>query len=170
MPVPSSCEASSISTATDIYSLGVLLYELLAGRPPFLFANLPILEIRQRMLEETPLAPSAVADPQTSPTAGLTRTMAGELDHIVLMALRKEPDRRYPSAEQLSDDLLRFLAGQPVRAQPDSFGYRATKFAARNRAAVAAMGVVFLSLIGGLGVDPLAGPVPASASVPAPMW
>jgi serine/threonine-protein kinase len=149
---PEQLRGETVSTATDIYSLGVLLYELLAGRPPFLFSNRPILEIRQRMLEETPVAPSQVGDAQTSPTAGLTRTMAGELDHIVLMALRKEPERRYPSAEQFSDDLLRFLAGQPVSAQPDSFGYRATKFAARNRAAVAAVAVVFLTLLGGLGV------------------
>lgn len=147
---PEQLRGETVSTATDIYSLGVLLYELLAGRPPFLFSNRPILEIRQRMLEETPVAPSQVGDAQTSPTAGLTRTMAGELDHIVLMALRKEPERRYPSAEQFSDDLLRFLAGQPVRAQPDSFRYRATKFAARNRVGVAAIGVVFVSLVGGL--------------------
>jgi len=149
---PEQLRGEPVGTASDLYSLGVLMYELLAGRPPFLFGNLPILEARRRMLEETPLAPSLVADPQTAPTAGLTRTLAGELDQIVLMALRKEPDRRYASVEQLSDDLARFLAGQPVRAQPDSFGYRARKFAARNRAAVAAVAVIFLTLVGGLTV------------------
>ncbi len=149
---PEQLRGQAVSTASDIYSLGVLMYELLAGRPPFLFGNLAILEIRRLMLEETPLAPSLVADRHTAPTAGLTRTMAGELDQIVLMALRKEPHRRYASAEQLSDDLARFLVGQPVRAQPDSLGYRARKFAARNRAAVAAVGVIFLTLLGGLAV------------------
>jgi len=149
---PEQLRGEPVSTTSDLYSLGVLLYELLAGRPPYLFGNLPILEIRQRMLEETPLAPSLVAEPNTAPVSELTRTRAGELDHIVLMALRKEPARRYASAEQLADDLLRFTAGQPVRAQPDSFGYRATKFAARNRAAVAAVAVIFVTLVGGLAV------------------
>ena len=147
---PEQLRGGPVGTATDIYSLGVLMYELLAGRPPFLFANLPILEIRRRMLEETPLAPSLLATADSSTTGRVSRAMASELDHIVLMALRKEPERRYASADELSEDLLRFLSGLPIRARPDSFGYRARKFAVRNRVAVAAIGIVFVTLVAGL--------------------
>lgn len=141
-----------VNTATDVYSLGVVLYELLAGRQPFQFADLPILEIHRRMLVENPPPPSVAAAAESAAMSRLPRGRAGELDHIVLQALRKEPARRYASAEQLAEDLLRFLDGRPVLAQPDSLGYRVRKFAARNRAAVGAVTVVFLTLLGGLAV------------------
>jgi len=147
---PEQLRGEPINTATDIYSLGTMLYELLAGRAPFRFGDLPVLEIRRRMLEEVPVPPSRNALPGSA-LARLSHRNAGELDQIVMMAMRKEPERRYRSAEQLAEDLRRFLAGQPVAAQPDSVGYRARKFVRRNRAAVAALAVVFASVVTGLG-------------------
>ncbi|MEO8451773.1 MAG: tetratricopeptide repeat protein [Gemmatimonadota bacterium] len=152
---PEQLRGEPVSTATDIYSLGIVLYELLAGRPPFVGADLPVLEIRRRMLEEAPVPPSEAASAETAAASGegttdrLRRALAGELDNIVLMALRKEPDRRYSSAEQLSEDVLRFLAGLPVQAQPDSVGYRTRKFVRRNRGGVAGVVVAALSLVVG---------------------
>ncbi|NOT09091.1 MAG: serine/threonine protein kinase [Gemmatimonadales bacterium] len=131
---PEQLRGDLVNTATDVYSLGLMLYELLAGRRAFQVGELPLLEARRRMLEEAPPPPG----------------VNGEIDSIILMALRKEPERRYASVERLSGDLSRYLSGLPIHAQPDSFGYRARKFASRHRAAVGAMGVILLTLIGGL--------------------
>jgi serine/threonine-protein kinase len=146
---PEQLRGEAVTTATDIYSLGVILYQLVAGQSPWGRDPWPIGELRRKKLEETPPPPSAAA----GAGARLPRAMSGELDQIVMMALRREPDRRYPSAEQLSQDLQRLLAGQPILAQPDSLRYRTRKFVARNRAAVAATLVVFVSLAGGLAVS-----------------
>ncbi len=152
---PEQLAGDPVTTASDIYSLGVLLYELLVGKAPFETGDLPVLETRRRRLESTPVPPSRAVTAETvvsvaeSTTKRLQRAIAGELDNIVMMALRKEPDRRYPSAEALSDDLLRFLAGLPIQASPDTVGYRMGKFVRRNRLAVAAAAVALLSIIGG---------------------
>jgi serine/threonine-protein kinase len=152
---PEQLKGEPVTTATDVYSLGIVLYELLAGRPPFLDGDLPVLEVRRRMLDQTPVPPSVAATAETAIASGegttdrLKRTLAGELDNVVLMALRKEPERRYASAEQLSEDLLRFLAGLPIHAQPDSVGYRTRKFIRRNRVAVAAAVIAVAALVAG---------------------
>ena len=152
---PEQLRGEVVSTASDLYSLGVVLYELLAGRPPFADPSLPILEVRRRMLETVPVPPSQAASAETAAlfgegtTARLKRALAGELDNIVLMALRKEPERRYSSAEQLSEDLLRFLAGLPVQAQPDSVGYRLSKFVRRNRLAMGMTVAAVVALVVG---------------------
>jgi serine/threonine-protein kinase len=146
---PEQVRGDAVTTATDVYSLGVLLYELIAGRPPFGTADVPIHELRRRILEDAPVPPSLTKSEAGAPDR-LGGRLDGELDQIVLMALRKEPERRYASAEELSADLGRLTSGQPVRAQPDSLGYRTRKLVGRNRVAVAGTVAVALALVGGL--------------------
>ncbi len=129
-----------ITTATDVYALGVVLYELVAGRGPY-GAQLTGHALEEAILQVTPGRPSSVG----SLRAG---RFGGDLDNCVLMALRKEPDRRYPSAGTFADDIRRLLGGHPVRATRDSAGYRLRKFVGRNRAVVAAT-VAGLLLTGG---------------------
>ena len=134
---PEQIRGEPCDTRTDVYGLGVLLYELLAGRTPF--ADLPrsLPQLERAVLERVVLPPSTdVAD------RARQRALRGDLDHITLMALRKEPARRYASAAALADDIESHLAGRPVRAQPDRLGYRIGKFLSRNRALVAAASAV----------------------------
>ena len=142
---PEQVRGESVTTATDIYGLGAVLYELLTFQRPRRFTSYSAAEI-ERVVCETPTAkPSAVA---TSPR--LRRQLSGDLDNIVLMALRQEPERRYQSAEQFSDDLLRHMEGRPVRARRDTHGYRAGKFVRRHKLGLAATALVILSLVGGI--------------------
>ncbi len=124
---PEQFRGETITTATDVYALGALAYELLAGEPALSLDDLSLPEMIERVCERRPRAPSAAAgDPR----------LRGDLDAIVLMALRKEPDRRYASAGDFAEDLERYLAGEPVLAHADTFAYRAGKFLRRNRLAV----------------------------------
>jgi len=137
---PEQLEGRSITTATDVYALGVLLYQLLTGRRPLEFpSSTSSREIERRVLEFEPEPPSSVGGARA-------RALRGELDQIVLMALRKEPERRYGSALEFGDDVQRFLTGQPVRAERDTVWYRSRKFLRRNRAVVA-VGVVIVASI-----------------------
>ena len=145
---PEQVRGEAVTTATDVFSLGLVLYKLLAGRHAFAYDQPSAAETRRRVVEATPPPPSAVV---ASGERRLQRTLHGELDSIVLMALRKEQGRRYASVEQLGEDLLRYLAGLPVLAQPDSAGYRLRKFVRRNRTAVAAGATAMLALLAGLG-------------------
>ncbi len=138
---PEQVRGETISTATDVYSLGVVLYELLTGRRPYEFASGLPHEITRVVSEQEPARPSDHARP---------RELRGDLDDIVLMALRKEPARRYASVEQLSEDLRRHLEGLPVIARTDTLPYRAGKFVRRHRVGVAASVLVALSLLGGI--------------------
>ena len=140
------------TTATDEYSLGVVLYELLTGEKPYRKAGGSAEEARRAILEEIPEPPSARLrrGDSASRRAGWVRPVRGDLDNIVLQAIRKEPERRYPSAEALADDVERHLEGRPVRASGDRFAYVAKKFVQRNRLAVAAAVLLLLSLAGGL--------------------
>ena len=113
-----------MTVASDVYSLGVLLYELLAGRRPYRLSGGQPLEIERAILEEEVSPPSAVAPD------GVRRSLRGDLDSIALTALRKDPAQRYPSAEALRHDLRRHLTGLPVVARPNTWRYRAGKFVA----------------------------------------
>ena len=152
---PEQVKGEAITTATDVYALGILLYEILAGRRPYHLKNRRQSEIERIICEVAPTRPSTAltaanrqenATGTYSPEAvskargiGLNRLkkmLQGDLDNIVLMAMRKEPARRYSSAEQLAEDIARFLKGLPVRAQKDKTLYRMQKFVGRHRAAV----------------------------------
>ncbi|NBC17643.1 MAG: tetratricopeptide repeat protein [Bacteroidetes bacterium] len=155
---PEQIDGASIATTSDVYSLGVLLYELLAGQRPYTLDGKTESEIARIIVEETPTRPSAaVTQPAPAPTAigdarksspeRLRRHLRGDLDTIVMKALRKEPGRRYQSAADLADDLERHLSGLPVRARPDTLGYRTRKFVRRHRWTVAAASVAVLLLL-----------------------
>jgi serine/threonine-protein kinase len=140
---PEQLRGQRMSTSSDIYSLGVLLHELLTGSRPFPGED----HVEALLLDRVPPPPSRAAA-----AGGATRTarqLAGELDAILLKALRPEPERRYRSAQELGDDLHRWLTGQAVAAQPDTLGYRLQTLVRRNRAASAAAAAAVLALVGG---------------------
>ncbi len=161
---PEQLRGQVLTTATDVYSLGVILYRLLAGRPPYWLEGKARGEMEHLVCTAEATRPSAaVMSPSTegvspeelaacrvSRPSALCKRLRGDLDNIVLMAMRKEPERRYPTVGQLADDLRRHLELHPVRARPSSFGYRVSKLVRRHRAAVAAGVLATTSLIGGL--------------------
>jgi eukaryotic-like serine/threonine-protein kinase len=135
---PEQARGERVTTASDVYSLGVLLYELLTGRRPLRFANASPSEIERRLRDEEPPRPS---------TAVGQRRLAGDLDTIALKALQKDPARRYTSPLALAEDVRRHLDGRPVLARPDSVRYRAAKFVRRHRAGVAAGAAVVVLVL-----------------------
>ena len=153
---PEQVRGDAITTASDVYSLGVLLAELLAGRSPFPAATDVPYEIERAICEQEPERPSLALFRRGSPSAEeiaqarktkpqtLRHRLQGDLDNIVLMALRKESRRRYGSAAALARDLEKHLQDLPVMARPDTLRYRTRKLLRRHRAAVAAAAVVLL--------------------------
>jgi tetratricopeptide (TPR) repeat protein len=139
---PEQVKGEAITTSSDIYSLGMLLYELLAGRRAYELPGRSPQEIARVVCEMDPPPPS---------TAG-SRQLRGDLDNIVLKAIRKETARRYYSVSELSEDIRRHLAGAPVLARADTIGYRLSKFVSRHRAGVAAAALVLVSLVAGLAI------------------
>lgn len=129
---PEQLRGEQITTASDVYALGVVLYELLTGTRPFQFDGKNLDEIIRTVATTDPSAPSA------NPRSEIREQMKGDLDNIVLKALRPEPERRYTSVEQFADDIRRYLAGLPVIARRATLYYTATKFARRHRVAVVA--------------------------------
>jgi serine/threonine protein kinase len=154
---PEQIRGDALTTASDVYSAGVLLYELLTGKRPYKLKRGSRAELEEAILNNDVSRPSTmIVDGFATDTSGSTnrvkRTLSGDLDTIVLKALKKKPEDRYTSAQALQEDLERYLAEQPVHAQPDSFGYRVQKFLARNRLITVATAAVFLALASGLGI------------------
>ena len=136
---PEQVRGEPMTTGTDVYSLGVVLYVLLTGRKPYDITGKTAHELVRAVLETEPERPSS-AD----------RRLRGDLDNIVLKALRKEPARRYASVEQFSEDIRKHLDGLPVSARPDTLAYRGSKFVRRHKWAVGAAALAVLALLGGM--------------------
>ena len=145
---PEQVRGDPVTTATDVYLLGTLLFELLTGKRPHRIRTYTSEEIARVVCREEVMRPSDATSGGS--TTVPRKRLAGDLDNIILMALRKEPERRYPSADQFRADVERHLKGLPVVAREDTLAYRAGKFLRRHQVGVAAAALVFLSLLGGM--------------------
>lgn len=163
---PEQIRGELISTASDTYVLGVLLYELLCGYKPFALNGKRLAELERAICEDSPPTMSAaIAAAAVTPDSGITqvaaerstsvaklrRELRGDLDNIVMMAMRKEPERRYSSVEQLAADVDNHLRRMPVLARADAWGYRASRFV-RRHAVVVALSAAFAALLVGFTV------------------
>jgi non-specific serine/threonine protein kinase/serine/threonine-protein kinase len=163
---PEQIRGEKVTTASDVYSLGVILYELLTDEKPFPVTGRNYAEIIQIVCESVPLKPSHTQKSKVSARNAKStdkpqnnkkeieksKLLRGDLDNIVLKALQKDASRRYQSVEKLSEDIRRHLVGLPVTARADSSFYRAGKFIKRNKISVAAASLIFLSLCVGMSV------------------
>jgi eukaryotic-like serine/threonine-protein kinase len=139
---PEQIRGDAVSTASDVHALGVLLYTLLVGQHPYLKPGRQPHEVTRAVLEEEPGLPSLAAP------EGIRRRLRGDLDTIILAALRKEPERRFATVDQLAADIRRHLAGLPVSARPDTWRYRTGKFVRRHGAGVAAAAAFVVVAVG----------------------
>ncbi len=163
---PEQLKNEPITTSSDIYSLGVVFYELLTGEKPFHFEGKSLEEIIKTATQREPAAPSFVEEEKrrrgeeeilsselssSSPFLFFSSSqIKGDLDNIALTALRKEPARRYQTVEAFADDIERYLKGLPIEARPNTLKYRAEKYFKRHKIGVLAASLVLLSLIGGI--------------------
>jgi non-specific serine/threonine protein kinase/serine/threonine-protein kinase len=169
---PEQLRSEAITTVSDVYSLGVVLYELLAGRSPYRFEYRQPHEIAEVILNSDPDRPStaavgaapvtmrkaaatvpspeAISEAREGTPEKLRRRLSGDLDNIVLKAMHREKDLRYSSVAYLAEDIRRHLEGLPVLARKDTLSYRALKFIGRNRVAVTAGALLLLTLLGGI--------------------
>jgi len=138
---PEQISGEPITTATDVFGLGIVLYQLLTGARPFGKTGATAQEIAKETCETDPARPSRLVE---APCPVPRRRLAGDLDNICLMALRREPERRYPSPGQLADDLARHQDGDPVAARPATLKYRTTKLMSRYRRAFGALAAVLV--------------------------
>ncbi|MBL8293764.1 MAG: protein kinase [Bryobacterales bacterium] len=146
---PEQFRGEQVTTTSDIYSLGAILYEILTGVRAHRIEVGSYDEIYRVICEQEVLRPS-LAVRGGSPMALSSGELRGDLDRIILKALHKEASRRYQSVDQLVEDIGRYLAGRPVRAQDDSWAYRASKFISRHRFSVAASALAVICLVAGL--------------------
>ena len=146
---PEQARGAMVSTLSDVYSLGVLLYELLTGELPYNLARRSPDELTRAICDQEPSRPSTRATRASTYTAS-AKLLKGDLDNIVLKALSKDAERRYSSVEQFSGDIRRYLAGLPVRAQKDTITYRAGKFVKRHKVGIIASSIMLLLLLGGV--------------------
>lgn len=139
---PEQLRGEAITTSSDVYSLGVVLYELLTGQRPFTFEGMSLDQMIRAVSTTGPVLPSR--------TLAANHKLRGDIDNIILKALRNEPDRRYQSVEQFAEDIQRHLDGLPVTARKDTLYYRTGKFVMRYRGAVAASLLIFVVLVTGI--------------------
>jgi len=156
---PEQVMGHAITTASDVYVLGVLLYKLLSGVGPFVIPTARLTDIERAICEKVPPLLSqavgredsaearGVAEARSTTPNRLRRTLQGDLDTIVFMAMRKEPERRYGSAQQMAGDIQRYLDGKPVIARRDTLSYRSAKFVQRHWLPVAAGASVFALIL-----------------------
>jgi eukaryotic-like serine/threonine-protein kinase len=155
---PEQLQGGPITTATDVYALGVVLYELLTGGRPYPRAAQSRAALEGAIVDAEPRRPSAAieADAQAQArgtgVAGLRRALKGDLDTIVLKALKQAPEERFATVDAFAADIDNFLHGRPVLARPDSVRYRATKFLRRNTLLVGALAAVIVALAAGLSI------------------
>jgi eukaryotic-like serine/threonine-protein kinase len=156
---PEQVRGQVITTSSDVYVLGVLLYKLLTGTSPFVIASMRLTDIERAICERDPPLPSqAVGSDVSAEARGITeargvsagrlrRILRGDLDNIVIMAMRKEPERRYSSSQQMASDIQRYLDGKPIIARRDTLSYRSAKFVRRHWLPVTAgVGAIVLIL------------------------
>jgi eukaryotic-like serine/threonine-protein kinase len=144
---PEQVRGDPVTTVSDVYALGALLYEIITGKSAHRFSNLnpPPTELWRVVVQEEPLRPSAAASEMS-----ILRKVRGDLDNIVLKALRKEPERRYGGVGAFAEDIRRYLDDRPVQARKDTLAYRAGKFFKRNKLGVAAGLSILLTLVAGI--------------------
>jgi serine/threonine protein kinase len=140
---PEQIRGEVVSTATDVYSLGAVLYEVLTGQRPHRLTSYDLAELHSEICDSDPKTPSTVGG----------AALKGDLDNIVLKAMHRDPARRYRSVEQFSEDILRHLQHRPVLARPDTIRYRTSRFASRNRWGIAAAAAISISLGAGTAVS-----------------
>ncbi len=153
---PEQVRGEALGTTSDVYSLGVVLYELLCGQRPYQLRYESAAQLEQAILDAEPAPPSSRADADGARARGTTadklrRALRGELDTIVLKALKKRPEDRYATVTELAEDLRRCRDGEPVLARPDSWAYRAGKLLKRNKAVAGGITATVMALAVGLG-------------------
>ncbi len=160
---PEQLSGAPITIATDVYSLGVVLYGLLCGRPPYGNDGESPLQRARHVVDTEPArlseggekagdSATTIAEQRSTSPERLRRNLSGDLETIAGKALKKDPGQRYASVDAMAQDLKRYLAHEPISARPDTLGYRARMFVSRNRLAVALASVALIAVIGGAGV------------------